>query len=275
MPGESAADVARRAAAELQALLEVRHGEIAALILEPLVQGAAGMALYDPAYLQAARALCDQYQVLLIADEIAVGCGRTGTFFATEQAADAQGLVPWPDLLCLSKGISGGYLPLSLVLVRDRVYDAFLDDDVARGFLHSHSYTGNALACRAALAVLDRFDQDDVLAHNRQQAAILSAALAPLQTDPRIEHFRHLGMVWAFDVRESMAGPRFAERFHLAGRARELLIRPIGRTVYLLPPYVLDATLSPWLAQQVLATLDDVLRQASPDADRPPEPSTA
>jgi len=275
LPGESAADVAHRAAAELQALLEARHGEIAALILEPLVQGAAGMAMYDPAYLRAARALCDQYQVLLIADEIAVGCGRTGSFFATEQAADAQGQVPWPDLLCLSKGISGGYLPLSLVLVRDRVYEAFLDEDVARGFLHSHSYTGNALACRAALAVLDRFDQDDVLAHNRQQAAILSAALAPLHCDPRIEHFRHLGMIWAFDVRESIAGPRFAERFHLAGRARELLIRPIGRTVYLLPPYVLDETLSPWLAQQLLATLDDVLNQAPHDADRPPEPPTA
>lgn len=275
LPGESAVDVAQRAAAELQALLEARHGEIAALILEPLVQGAAGMAMYDPVYLQMARALCDQYQVLLIADEIAVGCGRTGTFFATEQAADAQGQVPWPDLLCLSKGISGGYLPLSLVLVRSRVYEAFLDEDVARGFLHSHSYTGNALACRAALAVLDRFDQDDVLAHNRQQAAVLSAALAPLQTDPRIEHFRHLGMIWAFDVRESVAGARFAERFHLAGRARELLIRPIGRTVYLLPPYVLDATLSPWLAQQLLATLDDVLNQAPHDADRPPEPPTA
>ena len=269
LPGESAADVAQRAAAELQALLQAQHGQIAALILEPLVQGAAGMAMYHPAYLQAARALCDQYQVLLIADEIAVGCGRTGTFFAVEQAGI------WPDLLCLSKGISGGYLPLSLVLSRDSVYAAFLDDNVARGFLHSHSYTGNALACRAALAVLDRFDQDGVLAHNRLQAATLSAALAPLQSDPRIENFRHIGMIWAFDVRESLAGPRFAERFHLAGRARELLIRPIGRTVYLLPPYLLDDALSPWLARQVMATLDDVLNQAPTDADRPPEPPTA
>jgi adenosylmethionine-8-amino-7-oxononanoate aminotransferase len=267
LPGESAADVARRAAADVATLLAERHGQIAALILEPLVQGAAGMAMYHPAYLQAVRALCDQYQVLLIADEIAVGCGRTGTFFAVEQAGI------WPDLLCLSKGISGGYLPLSLVLSRDSVYAAFLDDDVARGFLHSHSYTGNALACRAALAVLDRFDQDGVLAHNRLQAATLSAALAPLQAHPRVENFRHLGMVWAFDVKDP--GPRFAERFHLAGRARELLIRPIGRSVYLLPPYLLDDTLSPWLARQVLATLDDVLHQTLPDADRPPEPPTA
>ena len=273
--GESAADVALRAAAELQALLQARSGHIAALILEPLVQGAAGMAMYDPAYLRAARALCDQYQVLLIADEIAVGCGRTGTFFASEQAAAPGEAVIWPDLLCLSKGISGGYLPLSLVLSRDSVYAAFLDDDVARGFLHSHSYTGNALACRAALAVLDRFANDGVLHHNRQQAALLSAALAPLRSDARVENFRHIGMIWAFDVLASLAGARFAERFHLAGRARELLIRPIGRTVYLLPPYLLDAALSEWLAGQVMATLNDVLNQSPHDADSPPESPTA
>ncbi|WP_084181657.1 adenosylmethionine--8-amino-7-oxononanoate transaminase [Polaromonas glacialis] len=277
LPGEGALDVALRAAADLQALFAARHEHIAALILEPLVQGAAGMAMHDAAYLRAARALCDEYDVLLIADEIAVGCGRTGTFFAFEQATLPGQERLWPDLICLSKGISGGYLPLSLVLSRDRVYEAFLDDDVARGFLHSHSYSGNALACRAALAVLDRFAQDDVLARNRQQAAGLSAALAPLWLDARLEHVRQIGMIWAFDVRESFAGPRFAERFHLAGRKRELLIRPIGRTVYLMPPYVLDDELSAWLARQLLATLDDVLRQTpeSCDAARAPEPPTA
>ena len=114
-----------------------------------------------------------------------------------------------------------------------------------------------------------------MLAHNRLQAATLSAALAPLHSDPRVENFRHIGMIWAFDVREAVAGPRFAERFHLAGRARELLIRPIGRTVYLLPPYLLDDDLSPWLARQVMATLDDTLNQTPPNADRPPEPPTA
>ncbi len=274
-PGESAADVAQRAAADLQALFEARHEHIAALILEPLVQGATGMAMHDPAYLRTARALCDQYQVHLIADEIAVGCGRTGTFFAFEQAALPGASPIWPDLVCLSKGISGGYLPLSLVLSRDSIYEAFLDDDVARGFLHSHSYTGNALACRAALAVLDRFEEEQVLQRNRERAAMLTAALAPLQADPRIEHFRQRGMIWAFDVREPFAGPRFAERFHLAGRERELMIRPIGRTVYLMPPYVLDDELSAWLARRVMATLDDVLNQRRSDADRPPEPPTA
>ncbi|MDM0071481.1 adenosylmethionine--8-amino-7-oxononanoate transaminase [Variovorax sp. J31P207] len=268
-PGETAADVATRAAAELEALFEARHEHIAALIIEPLVQGAAGMAMHDPAYLRTVRALCDRYEVSLIADEIAVGCGRTGTFFACEQAGI------WPDFVCLSKGISGGMLPLSLVMTRDHIYEAFLDDDVARGFLHSHSYTGNALACRAALAVLDRFEEDAVLQRNHQRAVALTSALAPLQNDPRVEHFRQRGMIWAFDVRESFVGERFAERFHLAGRARELLIRPIGRTVYLMPPYVLDDELAAWLAQRVMATLDATADIENAHADRTPEPPTA
>ena len=181
----------------------------------------------------------------------------------------------WPDFVCLSKGISGGVLPLSLVMTRDAIYDAFLDDDVARGFLHSHSYTGNALACRAGLAVLDRFAQEDVLGRNRERARVLTQQLEPLRDDPRIEHFRHLGMIWAFDVREPFAGARFAERFHLAGRAQGLLIRPIGRTVYLLPPYVLDDALSAWLAERVRATLDDTTSAGDVHADPAPEPATA
>ena len=141
------------------------HAErIAALIVEPLVQCAAGMAMHDPEYLRLARALCDRYEVHLIADEIAVGFGRTGTLFAHEQAGIR------PDFLCLSKGLTGGYLPLSVVMTTDAVFEAFYDDRVARGFLHSHSYTGNPLACRAALAMLDMFEQDDVLAANRAAA---------------------------------------------------------------------------------------------------------
>jgi len=274
--GESPADVAARALAEVRALFERRHEHIAALIVEPLVQCAAGMAMHDPAYLRGLRALCDEFGVHLIADEIAVGCGRTGSFFAFEQAAEPGEPPLWPDFVCLSKGISGGYLPLSLVMTRDAVYRAFLDDDVARGFLHSHSYTGNALACRAALAVLDRFADDDVLGRNRAVGQALTAALAPLRDDVRIEHLRQCGMIWAFDVREPFAGERFAERFHLAGRERGLLIRPIGRTVYLLPPYVLDDELAQWLAQRTLATLEATLVQ-TPDihAARTPEPPVA
>ena len=278
-PGESAAERAAQALAEVRALFEARHAHIAAFIVEPLVQCAAGMAMHDPSYLRGLRALCDEYEVHLIADEIAVGCGRTGSFFAFEQAAQPGEAPLWPDFVCLSKGISGGYLPLSLVLTRDAIFACFLDDDVARGFLHSHSYTGNALACRAALAVLDRFATDDVLARNRGLAPLLSAALAPLADDARIEHLRQRGMIWAFDVREAHAGERFAERFHLAGRGNGLLIRPIGRTVYLMPPYVLDAELASWLAERTLRTLDQTLADSTRTlighAARTPEPPTA
>ena len=130
------------------------------------------MAMYDPEYLRLARALCERYEVHLICDEIAVGCGRSGSFFAHEQAGIR------PDFLCLSKGISGGYLPLSIVLTTDSVYQAFYDDATTRAFLHSHSYTGNALACRAALATLDIFEQDQILAANQGKAQAIATALA-------------------------------------------------------------------------------------------------
>jgi len=236
-PGETPADVARRAAAALEAHLE-RHGEnTAALIVEPLVQGAAGMAMYDPEYLRLARALCDCHEVHLICDEIAVGCGRTGTFFAHEQAAK-DGNPIRPNLLCLSKGISGGYLPLSVVLCSDTIYQAFLDDSVARAFLHSHSYTGNPLACRAALATLDIFEEDDIVAVNRQKAAKIAAALAPLADRPQVRHLRQRGMIAAFDVETD--DPYFSRKFYRAALEREALIRPIGNTVYLMPPYVVS-----------------------------------
>jgi adenosylmethionine-8-amino-7-oxononanoate aminotransferase len=228
--GESARDVALRAAGALEAHLAAHHASIAALIVEPLVQGAAGMAMYDPHYLVRARELCTQHDVLLIADEIMTGFGRTGTFFACEQA----GIVP--DLICLSKGITGGYLPLSCVMVTDAVFDAFYADDVARGFLHSHSYTGNALACRAALAVLDIFRDDDVIKANRAKAKRWTALAAPLAAHPAVRNFRQRGMIWAFEVdteRSDFARWCFAE-----GLARELMLRPIGRTVYFMPPYV-------------------------------------
>ena len=182
----------------------------------------------------------------------------------------------WPDFLCLSKGISGGFLPLSLVLSRDAIYDAFLDDDVARGFLHSHSYSGNALACAAALAVLERFDHEDVLGANRARAAALEAALAPLRAHAAVEHYRHCGMIWAFDVAADRAGAGFAERLHLAGRAQGLLIRPIGRSVYLMPPYCITDAQSQWLAERLLATLAATLREGvSGAAAGAPEPATA
>ena len=259
-PGESAVDVARRAAAELDALLQERGDSIAAVIVEPLVQCAAGMAMHDPAYLREVRALCDRHGVHLIADEIAVGCGRTGSFFACEQAADRQGTV-WPDFLCLSKGISGGYLPLSLVMTRDAIYQAFYDADVTRGFLHSHSYTGNPLACRAALATLAIFDEDGVLEHNRERAARLTRALAPLAQDARVRHFRQCGMIWAFDavIDDPAKAAGFSRRFFTEALRHELLLRPIGRTVYLMPPYILEDEEIDGLAARTRAVFDRVM----------------
>jgi adenosylmethionine-8-amino-7-oxononanoate aminotransferase len=244
---ESAADVARQAAAELEALLAESHASIAAVIIEPLVQCATGMSMHDPEYLRLVRALCDRYGVHLIADEIAVGCGRTGTFFACEQAGI------WPDFLCLSKGISGGYLPLALVMTRDAIHDGFVDDDVARSFLHSHSYTGNALACRAAIATLDLFEQEDALRRNRARAERLLCRLREGLRGMPIDHLRQRGMITAFDVREP--GARFAERFHLAARANGLLMRPIGATVYLMPPYAIGDGEIDLLVDATLATL--------------------
>ncbi|CAG4883023.1 Adenosylmethionine-8-amino-7-oxononanoate aminotransferase [Georgfuchsia toluolica] len=249
--GETAADVARLAASALEQVLEREHGHIAALIVEPLVQCANGFVMYDPEYLRLVRVLCDRYGVHLIFDEIAVGCGRSGTFFAHEQAQVR------PDLLCLSKGISGGYLPLSVVMCTDAIYQAFYDDSVARGFLHSHSYTGNPLACRAALTVLDIFEDDDVLATNAERAAFLSEQLLPLQVHPHARHFRQRGMIWAFDVTDAPVD--FSRRFSAAALERELLLRPIGNTVYLMPPYVLDKESSAWLAQGVIDTLNAVV----------------
>lgn len=263
--GETARSVAQRALAALEALLQARANQIAALIVEPLVQCAAGMAMHDPCYLDGVRALCDRYRVHLIADEIAVGCGRTGTFFAWEQARGGEPLHEqhWPDFLCLSKGITGGYLPLSLVLSRPAIQQAFVADDLARSFLHSHSYTGNPLACRAALATLDVFEREDVLAGNRQRAQWLADGMATLAADPRLHRVRQRGMIWAADVRPEHAVDGFAARFHRAALAKGVLVRPIGDTLYAMPPYVLDAAQSRWLGARLHAALDAVLGEGA------------
>ena len=240
----------------LTVFLEAHHARIAALIIEPRVQCASGFAMHDAGWLAAARALCDVYEVHLIADEIAVGCGRTGTFFASEQSLDADG-EGWPDFICLSKGITGGTLPLSLVLSKPLVFEAFLDDTMARGFLHSHSYTGNPLACRAALATLELFEQLDVLERNRVWARTFSEALAPLAAHPAARDFRQAGMIWALDVDTPHSD--FSRRFYREALARELLLRPIGNTLYFMPPYVLDEAQSVLLAQGALAALDAAL----------------
>jgi adenosylmethionine-8-amino-7-oxononanoate aminotransferase len=255
--GESAESYALRCAEALEQHLLQHHAQLAAFIIEPLVQGAAGMAMYHPVYLQRARQLCSQYEVHLIADEIAVGMGRTGTMFACEQApippqSFATALSPdkgrvgeglgtrgiTPDFLCLSKGITGGYLPLSVVMTRDEIYQAFYGDDMTSGFLHSHSYTGNPLACRAALATLDIFAQDDVLAANRGKAAYLNEISQPLREHRAVRNWRNTGMIWAFEVETPQRD--FARRCFALALENELLLRPIGNTVYFMPPYIIS-----------------------------------
>jgi adenosylmethionine-8-amino-7-oxononanoate aminotransferase/very-short-patch-repair endonuclease len=409
-PGESAEVYALRCADALEAHLAEHAATTAALIVEPLVQAAAGMAMYHPVYLARARELCDRYEVHLIADEIAVGFGRTGTMFACEQAlppspsgrgaggegaagggkdalrftdvpseaiefarrlrheqTDAEsmmwyllrdrrlgghkfrrqhpmppytldfycheaGLVieldggqhaesvydprrdAWlgqqglrvvrfwnnqvlqeteavlsavwvalqaggcphpqplstgergdaaqqagvrPDFICLSKGITGGYLPLSAVLTTDLIYEAFYRDETARGFLHSHSYTGNPLACRAALAVLDIFEHDQVIAGNRIRSDEFTMILSEVAAHPRVRHFRHLGMTWAFEVAD--AKPGFSTRLHQEALAKGVFIRPIGNSVYVMPPYVTSADDMCYLADALLACLNNAM----------------
>jgi adenosylmethionine-8-amino-7-oxononanoate aminotransferase len=274
--GESTEAYALRCADALEKHLQAHHDNIAAFIIEPLVQGAAGMAMYHPIYLKRARELCSQYDVHLIADEIAVGMGRTGTMFACEQAGKQQGLPASgetavalspsggklegggisPDFLLISKGITGGYLPLSIVMTTDDIYQAFYDDQTARGFLHSHSYTGNPLACRAALATLDIFEQDDVLNANRVKAANFNRIATPLREHAKVKHFRNTGMIWAFEVDTPHSD--FAQRCFTLGLQHELLLRPMGNTVYFMPPYVITEEEIQMLVERTLSIIDSL-----------------
>ncbi|MCJ0825445.1 adenosylmethionine--8-amino-7-oxononanoate transaminase [Luteimonas sp. 50] len=266
-PGQSPAQCAQRAADALQALLERHGGEVCALILEPLVQCAGGMRMHDPLYLRRVRELCDAHGVLLIADEIAVGFGRTGSLFACEQAPPArQGGLPGiqPDLLCLSKGLTGGFLPLAAVLATQAIYDGFLDDSRERAFLHSHSYTGNPLACAAALASLAIFESDQVLAHNRATAGRMAALAAPLAAHRHVADLRQAGMVVAFELtrdgdRRTPFDPalRVGLRAYRAALERGVVLRPLGDILYWMPPYCVDEAQLQLLAEVTRAAIDE------------------
>ncbi len=245
--GETAEQYALRCAEALEKYIAAHHEELAAFIIEPLVQCAAGMAMYSTVYLQKARGICNRYNVHLIADEIAVGFGRTGTMFACEQAAIR------PDFICLSKGITGGYLPLSVTLCTDDIYQAFYDDSIAKGFLHSHSYTGNPLACAAALASLDIFEQDSVLKTNRQKSIYMKRKLQQMLADAPIQHLRQIGMIAAFEVTSKKAD--FQQKFYAAALKRGLLLRPIGKTVYLMPPYIITEAEIDWMVSELAELL--------------------
>jgi len=225
----------------MEQALERHHAETAAVILEPLVQCAGNMRMYHPVYLTLLREACDRFGVHLIADEIAVGFGRTGTMFACEQAGIT------PDFLCLSKGLTGGYLPLSVVMTREAVYDAFYDDYTKlNAFLHSHSYTGNALGCRAALASLDIFRDDDVLVKNRALSAHMAKAAAPLAEHSHVAEVRQHGMILAIELMKDKKArlpydwkERRGLKVYQHGLKRGVLLRPVGPVVYFMPPYVI------------------------------------
>ncbi len=239
LPDEPCAAVTERALLSLRAMLEQHAADVAAVIIEPIVQCAAGMRMHEPAYLSGLRNLCDEFNVHFIADEIAVGFGRTGTLFACEQAAIT------PDILCLSKGITGGYLPLCAVLATEKIYQAFYcDAPASRAFLHSHSYTGNPLACAAAIATLDLFEQENVIGRNRVRGAMIDELLVPFNHHAHLAHVRRRGMIVAMDLVGTNGQPyvRSDRRGHRAYRYaldHGVLLRPLGDTLYWMPPYTL------------------------------------
>ncbi len=239
--GESWDQYAERKFLELEQILQQHSEQIAAVIVEPLVQCAGGMRMYPPSYLRLLRDACDRYGVHLIADEIAVGFGRTGTLFACEQAGISA------DFLCLSKGLTGGYLPLCAVLTHNSIYQAFYDDyHKLNGFLHSHSYTGNPLACRAALATLAIFDSDNVIENNKMLAETLRNACQPLQDHPHVAEVRQTGMILAIEMIQDKARrleypwqERRGLRVYNYALSQGALLRPLGNVVYFMPPYVI------------------------------------
>ena len=240
-PGSSWAEHSTRMFEHMRAALERHADECCAVIVEPLVQCAGSMRMYDPAYLTLLRTACDEYGVHLIADEIAVGFGRTGTLFACEQAGIT------PDFMCLSKGLTGGYLPLAAVLTREEIYRAFYDEyHHLTAFLHSHSYTGNPLGCRAALATLDIFAEDAVIERNRSLAAHLHAAAAPFADHPHVTEVRQCGMIVAIEMVQDKTTrapypwqERRGLRVYQYGLEHGVLLRPLGNVVYFMPPYVI------------------------------------
>ncbi len=213
--------------------LKAYEGRVSAVVIEPLVQCAGGMAMYDASYIRHLKELCEAYGVFLIADEIAVGFGRTGTMFACEQA-DVT-----PDFLCLSKGITGGYLPLSVVMTSDEVYSAFYCDySEGKSFLDSHSYTGNTLACMAANATLDIFENEHVLESNRVRIDILAALLQRFKALPNVLEVRQRGMIAAVELKGYAPQERIGLRIYRYALEHGVLLRPLGSVVYFMPPYI-------------------------------------
>ncbi len=273
--GMSWEEHSRHMFAHMEQTLAEHHEEVAAVIVEPLIQGAGGMRMYHPIYLKLLREACDRYEVHLIHDEIAVGFGRTGTMFACEQAGIS------PDFLCLSKALTGGYLPMAAVLTTDRLYQAFYDDySTLRAFLHSHTYTGNPLACAAALATLDIFAEDNVIEANKALAARMASATAHLADHPHVAEVRQTGMALAIEMVQDKASKtaypwqeRRGLQVYQHALERGALLRPLGSVVYFLPPYTITPEQIDFLAEVASEGIDIATRAAVSVALRPGAPS--
>jgi len=234
VPKNQTKEAALEAIKDFEELLKEKSGEIAALIVEPLVQGAGYMHMYHPIFLTEAKKICEQYDVHFIADEVMVGFGRTGTMFACEQANIT------PDFICLSKGLTGGYLPLSAVLTTDEIYSAFYCDySDNKAFLHSHSYTGNALACAAANATLDIFENDNTIEKNREKASYLAKKLERFKDLKNVKEVRQTGMIAAIELQGYDANDRIGLKVYQHALKNGVLLRPLGHIVYFMPPYII------------------------------------
>ncbi|MDD2780696.1 adenosylmethionine--8-amino-7-oxononanoate transaminase [Sulfuricurvum sp.] len=233
-PKNQTIEAALEAAKSFENLLQERSDEIAALIVEPLVQGAGGMRMYHPLFLSETKRLCVEYGVHFIADEILVGFGRTGSMFACEQASIT------PDFLILSKGLTGGYLPLSVVLTTEEIYGSFYCDyNPTRSFLHSHSYTGNALACAAANATLDIFESENVIENNQRTIAFIAQELKRFERLARVKEVRQCGMIAAIELEGFDPKDRIGLKIHQQCMGQGVLIRPLGSVIYVMTPYVI------------------------------------
>ncbi len=234
VPSDQTVEAAHIALEVLENVLKEQSDEIAALILEPLIQGAGGMHMYHPEYLIGARRLTKAYDVHLIADEIMTGFGRTGKMFACEHADIS------PDFMTLSKGLTGGYLPLSVVMTTDDVYNAFYCDyNEHKAFLHSHSYTGNPLACAAALATLDIFEKNDVLGENEKKSLYIIEKLEMFLGLQNVKEIRQQGMVTAIELKGYEASERVGVKIYEYALTQGVLLRPLGHVIYFMPPYII------------------------------------
>jgi adenosylmethionine-8-amino-7-oxononanoate aminotransferase len=263
-PGMTREDWHRQCFDEAATAIAKHHQRLAAVVLEPIVQGAAGILVHPPGYLQHLRQLCNQWNVLLIADEVAVGFGRTGTLFACEHEQVS------PDFLCLAKGISGGYLPLGATLTTERIFRAFLGDPSAgRTFFHGHTYTGNALACAAGLASLQLFEERRLLSNVADCADIVRRRLVPLRSHPHVAEIRQRGLMIGIELvrdRDGLesypAALRMGHQVTLAARRRGVILRPLGDVVVLMPAPGMPPSLVERLCDVAVESIEEVVSRA-------------